>query len=116
MPKINTMKKTLTVLAMTAALSLSAQKNVVKIYFPEEVAIQDISKPIHFGAYEPVLTGKKWMKFVSTYEDGPMHLIVHTKDNKSYNLVILPSEKKEDLPRYEWRRKDKALDLAIESK
>lgn len=105
------MKNLLLAAVLLCTIAASAQKNTVNIKFNEHVQIQDLGLPQEFGAYIPILEGDGVMKF-DVYDDKePLHLIIHTVDNTTYNLVIIPSDEKVKLPKYEWRRTDKVIDL-----
>lgn len=105
------MKNLFLAAAMIFALAASAQKNTVNILFNEPVQIQDLGLGQEFGTYIPILAGTGVMKFDVHDGEEPMHLIVHTLDNTTYNLIIIPADKKVDAPKYEWRRVDKVIDL-----
>lgn len=105
------MKNLLLAAALLVALAVSAQKNTINILFNEPVQIQDLALGQEFGTYIPILSGVGVMKFDVYGGEEPMHLIVHTLDNVTYNLVIVPTDKKVDVPKYEWRRTDKVIDL-----
>lgn len=105
--------KTLTILMVLATTSMMAQKNTVKIDFKEPVNIQDLSKPYKWNTYEAVIyQGEGILKFDVYCSEQPMHLIVHTYDNESYNLLIAPACDKVKLEPIEWEREDLAIDLS----
>lgn len=106
------MKNLLLAAVLLSPIAASAQKNTVNIKFNEYVQIQDLGLPQEFGTYIPILEGDGVMKFDVYGGKEPLHLIIHTVDNTTYNLVIVPSNEKVKLPKYEWRRTDKVIDLS----
>lgn len=107
------MKKIILAAVLLIAVAASAQKNTVNILFNEPVQIQDLGLEQEFGTYIPILYGTGVMKFDVHAGETPMHLIVHTLDNKTFNLIIVPTDRKADVPKFEWVRKDKVIDLRV---
>lgn len=99
-------------LAVVAGLTseCQGQKNVVNIYFPVHVAIQDLGLGEPVNNFTPVFWGEGVWKVV--VRDEPIHLLVYTDQNR-YNLVIFPADKKVKVPKYQWREVDKAIDLSL---
>jgi len=90
----------------------TAQTNIVSLKFTEMVAIQDVAKEVKFNTYSPIWNDKGIFKIYIDAGTTPIHLIIHTEDNKQFNLVVSPSSEKLDVTRYQWTRGDKVIDLS----
>ena len=108
------MKHSIFTILLLATLTTAAQTNVVSLKFTEMVAIQDVAKEVKFNTYSPVWNDKGIFKIFIDAETTPIHLIIHTEDNKQFNLVVSPSSEKLDVTRYQWTRGDKVIDLSEE--
>jgi len=106
------MKHSIFTILLLATLTTAAQTNIVSLKFNEMVAIQDVAKDVKFNTYSPVWNDKGIFKIYIDAGTTPIHLIVHTADNKQFNLVVSPSSEKLDVTRYQWTRGDKVIDLS----
>jgi len=109
------MKTIIRILLATAVLTAlytecQGQKNVVNIYFPVHVAIQDLDLGEPRNNFTPIFWGDGVFKFV--IRDEPVHLIVYTEQNY-YNLVIYPANRNVKVPKFQWREVDKVIDLSL---
>ena len=100
--------KKLTILFLL--FSVIANGQTIKIDFHEQVAIQDLQDPYEFNTYQDAIYGKGVLKFDLDDIDCPMHLIVNTKDNKRYSLILIPGKSKNKLSKITWKSSDLIVD------
>ncbi len=105
------MKTLFTSLLVAFTITLCAQKNVVTFKFNEVVAIQDLDEPQKFNTYSPVWNDDGKFHVIMLPYQMPVHLIVHTEDNRQFNIVIYSTPDNVNVHTIEWERKDYAIDL-----